>query len=72
LLAHGTEDFRVDYEHTRRLARMLGSAGRPPVLVTLEGEAHGVEDPANQEKLWEAVAAFLRANLGVAPVARSH
>ncbi len=72
LLAHGTEDFRVDYEHTRRLARMLGAAGRPPILVTLEGEAHGVEDQANQKKLWEAVAAFLRANLGVAPVARSH
>jgi dipeptidyl aminopeptidase/acylaminoacyl peptidase len=72
LLAHGTEDFRVDYEHTRRLARMLGSAGRPPVLVTLEGEAHGVEEQTNQKKLWEAVAAFLRANLGVAPVARAH
>ena len=64
LLAHGTEDIRVDYEHTRRLARMLGQAGRPPVLLTLEGEGHGVEDEAHRVRLWRAVAGFLRTHLG--------
>src|SRR5690606_1397177 len=67
LLAHGTEDLRVDYEHTRRLARVLSQAGRPPVLVALEGEGHGVEDEANQKALWEAVAGFLHAHLGSSP-----
>src|SRR5690606_33503004 len=43
LLAHGTEDLRVDFEHSRRLSRMLSEAGRPPVLLALEGEGHGVE-----------------------------
>lgn len=64
LLAHGTEDLRVDYEHTRRLARVLSQAGRPPALLTLEGEGHGVEDEANRKALWEAVAGFLHAHLG--------
>lgn len=64
LLAHGTEDLRVDYEHTRRLARVLSQAGRPPALLTLEGEGHGIEDEANRKALWEAVAGFLHAHLG--------
>ncbi len=71
LLAHGTDDFRVDYEHTRRLVRMLERAGRPPVLLTLEGEGHGVAEEANLKKLGDAVAAFLHAHLGPAPVAQA-
>jgi len=63
LLAHGTEDLRVDFEHSRRLSRMLSEAGRPPVLLALEGEGHGVEEEANVKALWEAVAGFLRAHL---------
>lgn len=68
LLAHGTEDLRVDYEHTRRLARVLSQAGRPPVLLTLEGEGHGIEKAANRKTLWEGIAGFLHAHLGSGPV----
>lgn len=63
LLAHGTEDLRVDFEHSRRLSRMLSEAGRPPTLLALEGEGHSFEDEANVKALWEAVAGFLRAHL---------
>jgi dipeptidyl aminopeptidase/acylaminoacyl peptidase len=60
LLAHGTEDFRVDYEHTRRLVRMLTLAGRAPTLVTLYGEGHAMDSPHNRERLWRSLAGFLR------------
>ncbi|MDH5828976.1 prolyl oligopeptidase family serine peptidase [Luteimonas sp. M1R5S18] len=64
MLAHGTEDLRVDYEHSRRLARVLSKAGRPPVLLTLEGEGHSVEGAGSRKRLWEGVAGFLHAQLG--------
>jgi dipeptidyl aminopeptidase/acylaminoacyl peptidase len=63
LLAHGTEDLRVDYEHTRRLVRMLELAGRPPSVVTLYGEGHAMDSPHNRERLWQALAGFLRQHL---------
>jgi dipeptidyl aminopeptidase/acylaminoacyl peptidase len=63
LLAHGTEDVRVDYEQTRRLVRMLNLAGHDPVLVTLFGEGHSVQGQQNREKLWHSVAGFLRQHL---------
>lgn len=67
LLAHGTEDLRVDFEHTRRLSRMLGRAGRPPVLLALEGEDHGLAGEDANRRLWEAVAGFLQAHLSPRP-----
>lgn len=63
MLAHGTEDVRVDYEHSRRLIRMLNLAGRPPVMMTLEGEGHGDLSQNNETALWNGVAGFLRAHL---------
>jgi len=60
---HGGQDIRVDYEHTRRLVRMLGLAGRPPVTLYFEGEGHGSDDPANLRKTWDGVAGFLRQHL---------
>lgn len=70
LLAHGTEDLRVDYEHTRRLLRMMNLAGRSPTVVTLYGEGHGLETPHNRERLWHAVAGFLRQHLDEDPPER--
>jgi pimeloyl-ACP methyl ester carboxylesterase len=64
MLVHGQKDRRVDYEHTRRLVRMLNRAGRPPVLVTMEDEGHGIDSDAERKKVYEGVAGFLRANLG--------
>ncbi|WAC64251.1 prolyl oligopeptidase family serine peptidase [Pseudoxanthomonas sp. SL93] len=64
MLAHGLEDPRVDFEHTRRMARMLTLAGHAPVELSFEKEGHGIDVPENQEKLWSGVAAFLRQHLG--------
>ena len=63
MLAHGTEDVRVDYENSRRLVRMLNMAGREPVMLTLRGEGHGNFDNDNLIALWTGVAGFLRAHL---------
>jgi dipeptidyl aminopeptidase/acylaminoacyl peptidase len=69
MLVHGTEDPRVDYEHSRRLVRMLNLAGRPPVMMTLVGEGHGGFSTDNETALWTGVAGFLRAHLGAHPTA---
>ena len=64
MLVHGGEDLRVDYEHTRRLLRMLNLAGRPPVLIELKDEGHGIDGDDSLKRVWEGVAGFLRAHLG--------
>lgn len=63
MLVHGEEDMRVDYEHARRLVRMLNLAGRPPVMLTFEKEGHGVDDIDNIETTWSGIAGFLREHL---------
>lgn len=64
MLVHGREDLRVDYEHARRLVRMLNLADRPPVLIDLKDEGHGIEDDANRTRVWTGIAGFLRQHLG--------
>jgi dipeptidyl aminopeptidase/acylaminoacyl peptidase len=71
MLAHGTEDQRVDYENSFRLARMLNIAGRAPVMMTLEGEGHGGFENVNEIALWGGVAGFLRAHLDARPAAQA-
>ncbi|WP_146909724.1 alpha/beta hydrolase family protein [Arenimonas daejeonensis] len=69
MLVHGAEDMRVDYEHTRRLVRMLGMAGHPPVVLRFEDEGHGLDDLDNIETAWEGIAGFLRQHLDERPPA---
>jgi dipeptidyl aminopeptidase/acylaminoacyl peptidase len=69
MVVHGTEDERVDYENARRLIRMLNLAGRPPSVIRLEGEAHGVTMVKNLEVAYPAIAAFLKSHLAENPVA---
>lgn len=64
MLVHGRKDRRVDYEHTRRLHRVLNRAGRPSVLITMEDEGHGIDSQAELKRVYEGIAGFLRANLG--------
>ena len=64
LLIHGLEDERVDYEHSRRMARMLTLAGQRPVGLAFEDEGHSFTSQENREKTWSAVAGFLRQHLG--------
>jgi pimeloyl-ACP methyl ester carboxylesterase len=64
MLVHGTKDYRVDYEHTRRLQRMLNLAGVKPVVVSMEGEGHGIADEKIRREVWGGIAGFLRQHLG--------
>jgi dipeptidyl aminopeptidase/acylaminoacyl peptidase len=68
MLVHGEEDMRVDFEHSRRLARMLHLAGRPPVLLALAKEGHGIAAIDNLETAWSGIAGFLRQHLDPAPI----
>ncbi|MBB5207386.1 alpha/beta hydrolase family protein [Chiayiivirga flava] len=67
MLVHGTEDLRVDMEQSRRLQRLLALAGRPPVMAELDGEGHGIDDPAIRVAAWRAIAGFLRTHLDRPP-----
>ena len=64
MLIHGLEDERVDYEHSRRMARMLVLSGQRPVGLAFESEGHSFKAQENREKTWSAVAGFLRQHLG--------
>lgn len=64
MLLHGVEDERVDYEHTRRLVRMLNIAGNAPVVMTFPNEAHSLEDLDNIDAAWTGIAGFLAEYLG--------
>jgi len=66
LIVHGTEDERVDYENARRLVRMLNLAGRPPSLIRLQGEGHGIRDMKNRAQTYPLIAAFLSRHLSTA------
>lgn len=63
MLVHGREDLRVDFEHTRRLVRMLNLAGRPPVVLAFPGEGHSFAQPLALEMTWSGIAGFLREHL---------
>ena len=65
MLAHGLEDHRVDYEHARRMQRVLHLAGRPPVGLVFDEEGHGISSPEAVLELWSGVAGFLRQHLDV-------
>lgn len=63
MLVHGREDFRVDFEHTRRLVRMLNLDGRPPVVLAIAGEGHGFNKLKSMAIVWTGIAGFLRKHL---------
>lgn len=66
MIVHGKEDYRVDYEHARRLQRMLEIDGHPPVGMVFDKEGHGVEKIDNVETMWNGIAGFLQSYLGSA------
>ena len=63
MLVHGREDLRVDFEHTRRLVRMLNLKGRPPVVLAFPNEGHSLDQPLALEIAWSGIAGFLREHL---------
>lgn len=72
MLVHGDDDLRVDFEHARRLVRMLNIAGTRPTLLTVRDAGHVFETLDDVEAVWTGVAGFLRRHLGPgAPLASS-
>ncbi|MFD0724070.1 alpha/beta hydrolase family protein [Lysobacter brunescens] len=70
MVVHGREDLRVDFEHARRLVRMLKLDGRPPVVLAFPDEGHGIDGKAALETAWTGIAGFLRKHLDdVSPTA---
>ncbi|GAB3335827.1 alpha/beta hydrolase family protein [Marilutibacter aestuarii] len=64
MLVHGRDDARVDFEHTRRLVRLLNLRGAPPVVLAFPGMGHSFDDPTALDIAWTGIAGFLRAHLG--------
>lgn len=64
MLVHGDDDLRVDFEHSRRLVRMLNIAGTKPTLLTVRDAGHAFETLDDVEMVWTGVAGFLRRHLG--------
>ncbi|MBL8262472.1 MAG: S9 family peptidase [Xanthomonadaceae bacterium] len=65
MLVHGDDDLRVDFEHTRRLVRMLNIAGVKPTLLTVRDAGHAFETLDDVEAVWTGVAGFLHRHLAV-------
>lgn len=70
MLVHGRTDLRVDFEHTRRLLRMLNLVGRPPVLMAFANEGHGLQNVGNLVLAWTGIAGFLGKYLGEPTLAK--
>lgn len=64
MLVHGKEDDRVDYEHAKRLVRMLNLAGHKPVMISFDEGTHGWDDVAQIDKAYSGIAGFLEKYLG--------
>lgn len=59
MLVHGRRDARVDFEHSRRMARMLSLAGKPATELYFDDEGHGFALPTNRTKAWREISDFL-------------
>jgi dipeptidyl aminopeptidase/acylaminoacyl peptidase len=67
MLVHGEQDMRVDYEHARRLVRMLNLAGHKPVMLSFKDGGHSYGDIEQIEKTYAGIAGFLERYLGATP-----
>ncbi|QNP40524.1 alpha/beta hydrolase family protein [Lysobacter solisilvae (ex Woo and Kim 2022)] len=67
MLVHGREDVRVDFEHTRRLVRMLNLENRQPVLMAIPDMEHDLGTAEVASVVWTGIAGFLQLHLGAAP-----
>ena len=64
MLVHGEEDMRVDYEHSRRMVRMLNLAGRKPVMLSFKDGDHGYGEIDQIDQTYRGIAGFLEKFLG--------
>jgi dipeptidyl aminopeptidase/acylaminoacyl peptidase len=63
-IAHGGDDKRAPMAHARALRAALQAAGVPHVWQVEHGEGHGFYGEENRIELYDAIVAFVRANIG--------
>jgi dipeptidyl aminopeptidase/acylaminoacyl peptidase len=59
LLAHGTADSNVPFGQYALFEKATRTAPMPPQTLVIEGEGHSFSKPENEQKWYEALAAFL-------------
>jgi dipeptidyl aminopeptidase/acylaminoacyl peptidase len=59
LIAHGERDGRVPIEHSKKMVEALKKRGKTYQWIPLEGEGHGISEPANQKIFYQAMFDFL-------------
>ena len=59
LLTHGTNDWRVPVEESRKFARRARELGKPVTFVEFEGQGHHIRGLRNQVRYYQAVFTFL-------------
>jgi dipeptidyl aminopeptidase/acylaminoacyl peptidase len=60
LLAHGDKDTRVPFSQFNAMRDAAQRAGKPIDTLVFEGEGHGFDKPANEEKWYTALETFLQ------------
>jgi dipeptidyl aminopeptidase/acylaminoacyl peptidase len=63
LLIHGKEDWRVDFEHAKRMKAALESNKKSFEWMVLSREGHGVYDEASRREMYERILGFLDKHL---------
>ena len=66
LLVHGVKDWRVQYDHSKELAKVLDRAKKPNELLLIKGATHDLERKSDRLALLKKVEAFLAQNMGPA------
>ncbi len=59
LLTHGSNDWRVPVEESRKFVEKARALGKPVHYVEFEGQGHGIRGFANQAKYYQAVLSFI-------------
>ncbi len=63
LLAHGTKDTAVPFQHSRRMARKLSRAGKNVTYLPIEGGDHSLTNEAHRLQFLKALESFLSKHL---------
>ena len=64
LLVHGTEDGRVDFDHSKKLAKKLKKEGKEHKFVELEDSSHFLSEPSERHTWLRELELFLAQHIG--------
>ena len=64
LLVHGTEDGRVDFDHSKKLAKKLKKEGKEHKFVELEDSSHFLSEPWERHTWLRELELFLAQHIG--------